>query len=384
MTTSSAFKRASNTTIGKVLKVLGAIRNNSSSGRGIIPYPLLKLIKDTPLGRALIHVIPRSIEGDVRVPKEHRESMMVMIPKAGKDWIKFKGWRPIILANTVGKLGEKVMADHIQQKTHLFHSLQYGSRKGRSATDAMKLIISKAQREVQPGHRLTLLGKDVVSAFNHLQGKHLVNVLSQMDLGDVAELCLTFLTVRKLKIFWDMEERGVVQMDAGTPQGSPLSPEFWLFCIAGTLKMADGRSSAIQLTPRRTSARLERRGIRRAAVGISINLFSYADGVNPLVVREVETILEEEAAGDGLRWDPNKESDVSFGVAGATVTLGIHINSKLDFQPHIDARAAKAEQLRKLMTRLGNSRGGMSPRAMRALYTGAVRPIFTLGAELWN
>jgi len=36
------------------------------------------------------------------------------------------------------------------------------------------------------------------------------------------------------------------------------------------------------------------------------------------------------------------------------------------------------------MIKLGNSRGGISPKAMRALYTGAVRTIFTWGAELWN
>jgi len=37
-----------------------------------------------------------------------------------------------------------------------------------------------------------------------------------------------------------------------------------------------------------------------------------------------------------------------------------------------------------IMTRPGNSNGGMSPKAMMALYTGAIRPTFTWGSELWN
>ena len=34
---------------------------------------------------------------------------MVMIPKPGKDHKRVKGWRPIALANTVGKWCEKLV-----------------------------------------------------------------------------------------------------------------------------------------------------------------------------------------------------------------------------------------------------------------------------------
>lgn len=44
--------------------------------------------------------------GGVRVRGEAREMQVVMIPKPGKDTGKVKGWRPILLVNTVGKLGE--------------------------------------------------------------------------------------------------------------------------------------------------------------------------------------------------------------------------------------------------------------------------------------
>ena len=35
---------------------------------------------------------------------------MIMIPKQGRDHTKVKAWRPIGLANVVGKLGEKLIA----------------------------------------------------------------------------------------------------------------------------------------------------------------------------------------------------------------------------------------------------------------------------------
>jgi len=47
-------------------------------------------------------------------------------------------------------------------------------------------------------------------------------------------------------------------------------------------------------------------------------------------------------------------------------------------------RIAKATRVWKVISHLGNSNGGMSPQSHRALYTGAIRTIFTWGAELYN
>jgi len=57
---------------------------------------------------------------------------------------------------------------------------------------------------------------------------------------------------------------------------------------------------------------------------------------------------------------------------------------RLDFQPHIRSRREKTEQLLGGMLRLGNSNGCMSPKSMRALYTGAIRPTFTCGSDVWK
>jgi len=104
------------------------------------------------------------------------------------------------------------------------------------------------------------------------------------------------------------------------------------------------------------------------------------------IVDKGDEILEEEAKAEDLEWDPKKESMVrsrgSF--KDQTITLGVTINSKLNFQPHINARTKKATNLFNVMRRPGTTNGWMSPRALRALLKGAIRPIFTYVAELWN
>lgn len=148
------FREATRELFDKAYQVLTRTKNNSSPGPDRIPYRLLKLIKDTPLGVALLPDVAISTTGNVTVPEQYRDSVMVMTPKPGKDHSKIKGWRPSVLANTVGKLGEKLIAEALQYINALFHDLQYGSRKRRSAINSMMITCSRAQREVQGGPKL--------------------------------------------------------------------------------------------------------------------------------------------------------------------------------------------------------------------------------------
>lgn len=116
--------------------------------------------------------------------------------------------------------------------------------------------------------------------------------------------------------------------------------------------------TSIRLTPRKTS--------------LTVLFISYADDVNPLIISEnytvgehrsavakVDQILEEEAKADNLTWYPDKQSLVEFSNHNdSTTTLGITINSKLNWAPHIQTRTKKALKVLGVMKRLGNSRGG--------------------------
>ena len=87
--------------------------------------------------------------------------IMVMIPKPGRDHTKVKEWRPIVLANTIGKLGEKLIAGDLQEITELWHDRAFAGRKGEGAMDS---IMPMAHiREKADVH-----GRDIHSAFNSL------------------------------------------------------------------------------------------------------------------------------------------------------------------------------------------------------------------------
>jgi len=55
---------------------------------------------------------------------------MVMIPKPGKDHTRVKGWRPIVLANIVGKLAEKLIAQELQDRKEVWHERSFAGQEG--------------------------------------------------------------------------------------------------------------------------------------------------------------------------------------------------------------------------------------------------------------
>ena len=143
---------------------------------------------------------------------------MIMIPKPGKDHRLVKGWRPIVLAQTVGKLSDKLVADDLQNIHALFHDGQYGSRRNRSGIDVLMLTMSTAMMAIKSGMRATLLGKDIVAAFNHLRREGTLETLRN---GGVKPNILSyidkFLQPRTFNLSWEGKIRGLGKMGQGTP-----------------------------------------------------------------------------------------------------------------------------------------------------------------------
>ena len=87
------------------------------------------------LGEYLIDdVVDNLMEG--KIPKEWQDTKVVFIPKPNRDLALLKACRPITLINCIGNLGEKVVADGLQE-AGLLHRHQFGSVKGRSAIDVV-------------------------------------------------------------------------------------------------------------------------------------------------------------------------------------------------------------------------------------------------------
>jgi len=164
-----------------VRKALAGKSNRSASGPDGIGYKLIKQVLNLKLGRELIgEVVENLINGTI--PKEWQYSKVVMISKPGKDHGKTKGWRPINLINCVGKLGEKVVADRLQE-SGLLHRHQFGSVKGRSAIEAALRVVTRAQRCMAAERAVGWNFWDVKGGFQNVREEDVIRELEKLEEG---------------------------------------------------------------------------------------------------------------------------------------------------------------------------------------------------------
>jgi len=93
------------------------------------------------------------------MPEEWRGMKIVMLPKPAKDYTKVKGWRPIVLAKTVGKLAEKIVAQELQKGEGLWHKRAFAGKKGRGAIGIVMLMAMIMEKHPEG----EVIGRDKVS-----------------------------------------------------------------------------------------------------------------------------------------------------------------------------------------------------------------------------
>ena len=129
---------------------------------------------------------------------------------------------------------EKIVAarlSYLAQTTGLLHNTQMGGRKQRSAIDTTLLLLHYIQQQ-KKGRITSTLFMDVKGAFDHVSKPKLLQILHDLQLpkglqGWVA----SFLTNRRIQLFFDGQTQPVTPIETGILQGSPVSPILFLIYV---------------------------------------------------------------------------------------------------------------------------------------------------------
>lgn len=160
-------------------------------------------------------------------PEEWKLATTVLIPKPGKA-IGIDNLRPISLTSCLGKVAEHVILNrltrYVEGKGVLPHSM-IGFRPGLSTQDAMIRIkhqlLDRRTRDTK-----VLLGLDVEKAFDNIHHSYILQVLSDLNLGQrLFHFVKAFLMDRRTCLRFGELKSEVLKLGCrGTPQGSVLSP----------------------------------------------------------------------------------------------------------------------------------------------------------------
>lgn len=236
-------------TEGEVRAVLHNIYSRSAAGPDGITNKILRNLDDESIRFLTDYFNELWRKGEY--PEEWKKATTVLIPKPGKP-LGLDNLRPISLTSCLGKAMEHVILNrltrYIEQKDILPYNM-IGFRPGLSTQDVM-LLIKQQLIQVSPIHTRAILGLDVEKAFDRVAHKAILEVLSELGLGNrLFNVIKSFLSSRRaILTLGELKSTEISLGCRGTPQGAVLSPMLFnlvMTRVAKELEKIEGISFAI-------------------------------------------------------------------------------------------------------------------------------------------
>jgi exonuclease III len=379
----------------EIHEALRHVAEDKAPGPDQIPNRILKDIK-TWLTPHLLRIFNASIRNGYH-PKAWKASITIVLRKEDKgDYTSIDSYRPIALLNTMGKLLEIIIARKISElaeTNNLLPETQMGARKSRSTETALHLLTEQIHTIWNiPGKRqvATMLCMDISGAYDHVSHARLLDNMKKRRIPEsLLRWVKSFLCERIAVVKVYEGETEPMEVKTGIPQGSPISPILFLFFVQDLLNMTNNEAL-------RTSS---------FAFVDDTHILTYGDSTerNCRTLERIHKECEEWSRTHGAKFAPKKYELIHFAKSPrgfnmqASIkiseiektakdhvrVLGVQVDSKLKWRPHIARIEKKFAKQSLAISRISTSTWGASFKMARLVYSSVVRPAITFGASVW-
>ena len=232
-----------NITMTQVKRAIDKLAPNKAPGPDEIPNHVLKRCLLILQNHILALAQQSMITG--HFPQSYKETITLVLRKRKKpNYTKSNAYRPIALENTVGKVMESIMADHISYLCETFNLLpkhHFGGQPGRTTEDAMLILSESIHRAWKKGNVFSAIFMDVAGAFNNVHHKRLIHNMRKRKIpAEIAQWILSFLSNRTTRMRFNGIITDPIPTPTGIPQGSPLSPILYVLYNSDLLDLVKG------------------------------------------------------------------------------------------------------------------------------------------------
>lgn len=337
--TSSLFLTPTN--MEEVCKHIKLLKNKKSVGQDEIPIKLLKEVTDI-IAQPLTHVINLIFDTGV-FPDELKIALIKAIHKKG-EVDDFKNYRPVSLLSNISKIIEKILYERLSNfldKNKILHDSQNGFRKGRGTTRAIYQALVKILKSLNNNKETVTMGLDLSKAFDSVDHQILCEKLALYGIRGVPlKLIESYLTNRKQCVAEVGKNGEIIKskmavLRKGVPQGSILGP---LLYILYTNELPKVVEKTMVLYADDTSLIFSEESSEdcRMIISDTVNTMNDWFEANNLLlnVEKTQLIKFENRSNNGI-FTANI-GDTQIQSAETLLFLGVYIDKKLNWKPHID------------------------------------------------
>ncbi|KAF7566278.1 hypothetical protein PtrM4_145980 [Pyrenophora tritici-repentis] len=258
------------------------------------------------------------------------------------DYSLPKAYRVITLLNSLGKVLERIIAKRLAslaETTNLLHSSQIRGRNKKSAIDAALLLVDQIQHKKQQGQITSTVFVDVKGAFDHVIHNRFLDRLKKLRLP-ISLICWakSFLSNRTLRLAFDNKIEEFSKIRAGIPQGSLVSPIFFLIYIRDLFPALQSfQLSYINDLSLTTSSTSLKKNIRALQKEIA-TLFAKGEQLDIIFDTSKTELIHFTAKKERIKRALILPNNDRIEHKDTVKWLGIYLDNRLSFKSHVSIR----------------------------------------------
>lgn len=281
-----------------------------------------------------------------------RTANVTPIPKGSSPTSRSDEYRPISITPVLSKVYERLLAKRLTafaNTSGLFPSNQFGFRKGLGTCDALLVLTHDLQASLDAGHESRLISLDFSAAFDLVNHRALLFKLSSMGVGGSAlSIISSFLTNRRQRVVVEGKYSPFTEIKSGVPQGSVLGPllfilftsDMWSGITSKLIAYADDASLYASIR-----SPCERAMVANTLRDDIIKIFAWCERwgmrLNP---SKTHSLIISRSRTDLPSHPPIVVNDSTINNCNTLKLLGVTLDAKLTFEPHLRSVASSVSQ----------------------------------------
>lgn len=367
----------------EITKVIRELKPKKAPGGDLITT---KMLMELPY--CAVEVICKLFNGIISLgyyPSKWKKSIIIMIPKPGKDHTIPSSYRPISLLSCLSKLFEKCLLTRIipyMEAHNIIPAHQFGFRIKHGTIEQVNRITSEIRTAFERREYCSAIFLDVSQAFDRVWLEGLMHKIKTHLPGYTHKLLESYLCNRAFAVRCNTTISDNHTIEAGVPQGSSLGPTLFVLYTAD-IPTSDRLTTS---TFADDTAILSR---SRCPVDATTQLANHLMVVEKWLSDWRIKINEQKCKH--ITFTLNRQTCPPLYLNGTQIPqvkevtyLGIHLDRRLTWRRHIECKKLHLKLKASSLHWIINARSPLCLDYKVLLYTSTLKPIWTYGSQLWG